>query len=115
MNADGSNLMQLARGCVSYFSPDGSQILYGVYCNETDAIWLMNADGSDQHEIVTGHECKNATWSPDGNKIVFQETQESTTDGPFALYIMELANPEDSQWKLLVDYKQDAISPVWQP
>ena len=54
----------------------------------------MNSDGSNQHEIITGHECKNATWSPDGRKIVFQETQESTTDGPFALYIMDFENPE---------------------
>lgn len=115
MNADGSNPVQLARGCVSYYSPDGSQILYGVYCNETDTIWLMNSDGSNQHEIITGHECKNATWSPDGMKIVFQETQGSTTDGPFALYIMNLESPEDSQWKLLVDYNQNAFAPVWQP
>jgi len=115
MNADGSNILQLARGCVSYFSPDGSQILYGVYCNETDAIWLMNSDGSDQREIVSGHECKNATWSPDGTKIVFQETQGSTTDGPFALYIMDLENPDNSQWQLLVDYNQNAITPAWQP
>jgi TolB protein len=115
MNADGSNPVQLARGCVSYFSPDGSQILYGVYCNETDALWLMNSDGSDQREIVRGHECKNATWSPDGTRIVFQETRESTTEGPFALYVMDLDNPDDTQWELLVDYSLNAISPAWRP
>lgn len=115
MNADGSNPAQLARGCVSYFSPDGSQILYGVYCNETDALWLMNSDGSDQREIVRGHECKNATWSPDGTRIVFQETRESTTEGPFALYVMDLDNPDDTQWEMLVDYNLNAISPAWRP
>jgi Tol biopolymer transport system component len=115
MQADGGNPQQMARGCVSDYSPDGSQILYGVYCNEADAIWLMNSDGSGQHEIITGHQCKNATWSPDGTQIVFQETQESATDGPFSLYIMDLSNPDDSNWHLLTGYDQNAISPAWQP
>jgi Tol biopolymer transport system component len=114
MNADGSNPVQLARGCVSYYSPDGNQILYGTYCNEADAIWLMNSDGSNQHAITEGRKCKNATWSPDGTKIVFQESQ-NATEGPFALYIMDLSNPSASNWFMLVGYDQNADSPVWQP
>jgi serine/threonine protein kinase len=114
MNADGSNEMDLANGCVSYFSPDGSQILYGVYCDDTDDLWLMNSDGSNQHPITNGYECKNATWSPDGTKIIFQVSK-GGIDGPFALYIMSLAAPDPSNWILITDYNVNGGSPVWQP
>ncbi|MFZ5903233.1 MAG: protein kinase domain-containing protein [Chloroflexota bacterium] len=114
MNADGNNQHALADGCVSYFSPDGSQILYGVYCDDTDDLWLMNADGSNQHPITNGCQCKNATWSPDGTKIVFQVSKNGK-DGPFALYIMSVDNPNKSKWILLTDYNINGGSPVWQP
>ena len=114
MDANGGNETQLARGCVSYYSPDGSQILYGVYCDDTDELWLMNADGSNQQPITDGYECKNATWSPDGTSIVFQRSK-TTKDGPFQLYIMELDNPDPSNWILVTDYDVNGGSPVWQP
>jgi serine/threonine protein kinase len=114
IDANGGNETQLARGCVSYYSPDGSQILYGVYCDDTDELWLMNADGSDQQPITDGYECKNATWSPDGTNIVFQRSK-TTKDGPFQLYIMELDNPDPSNWILVTDYDVNGGSPVWQP
>lgn len=114
MNADGSNQQELASGCVSAFSPDGSQILYGVYCDDTDALWLMGANGSNPHTVTSGRECKNAMWSPDGRKIVFQESQ-SGAQGPFAVFIMDLASPDESNWFKLLDYTQNAGSPAWQP
>ncbi len=40
MNADGSDQISLANGCVSSFSPDGKQILYGMYCLDTDDLFL---------------------------------------------------------------------------
>lgn len=114
MDADGNNQQQLARGCVSYFSPDGRQILYGIYCSDTDDLWLMNSDGSNQHPITQDQECRNATWSPDGSKIVFEQSK-SGKDGPFAQYIMSLDNPDPSNWLMLTDYDIDGRSPVWQP
>ena len=114
MDANGQNETQLAKGCVSYYSPDGSRILYGVYCDDTDELWLMNADGSNQLPLTDGYECKNATWSPDGASIVFQLSK-TTKDGPFQLYIMELDNPDPSNWILVTDYDVNGGSPVWQP
>lgn len=114
MNADGSDLQQLARGCVSNFSPDGSQIVYGVYCTDTDALWIMNSNGSGQQQITEGVECKNANWSPDGTKIVFGRSK-TTKDGPFAVFIMSLDNPDPSNWTQITDYDINGRSPVWQP
>ncbi len=114
MDANGGNETQLARGCVSYYSPNGSQILYGVYCDDTDELWLMDAGGSNQRPITDGYECKNATWSPDGSSIVFQLSK-TTGDGPFELYIMDLDHPGKSEWALLTDFDVNGGSPVWQP
>ncbi|HUG33736.1 MAG TPA: protein kinase [Anaerolineales bacterium] len=114
MDADGDNVEELAQGCISYFSPDGEQILYGVYCDDTDDLFLMNEDGSNQRPLTDGFECKNATWSPDGKSIVFQLSQ-TTGAGPFQLYIMSLDEPEQSDWILLTDFEVNGGSPVWQP
>jgi Tol biopolymer transport system component len=114
MNADGSDQVQLTRGCISSFSPDGSQILYGEYCNDTSDLWLMNSDGSNSHPLTSGYECKNGAWSPDGQHIVFQVSQ-AGADGPFALYILSLAAPDPSNWIMIADYNVDGVSPAWQP
>ena len=114
MGANGEDAADLAAGCVSYFSPDGKRILYGVYCDDTDDLFLMNSDGSEQTPLTDGYECRNATWSPDGKSIVFQLSQ-TTREGPFQLYIMALDRPEKLDWILLTDYEMNGGSPVWQP
>jgi WD40 repeat protein len=54
------------------WSPDGKQIAYTKWLGGgVLEIWIMNADGSNQHSLATrafGHE---ATWSSDGTKIAF--------------------------------------------
>ncbi|NTV37923.1 MAG: DUF5050 domain-containing protein [Anaerolineales bacterium] len=114
MNADGSNIRELAEGCISAFSPDGTRILFGVYCVDTDDLFLMDADGSNPTALTDGYECKNATWSPDGTQIVFQLSK-TTKDGPFALYRMYLDKPDREDWVLLADFDVNGGSPAWQP
>lgn len=79
MNPDGSGLVQLSNQPYSEnptWSPDGSQIAYDAD-NDGDGwqeLWVMNADGSDQHMLYdpTGQTDAWARgWAPDGSSIAF--------------------------------------------
>jgi Tol biopolymer transport system component len=65
-----------ADGIVRYptFSPDGTQIAFVEdYCDHNHNVWVMNADGSDAHQIVSdrlgaGH-VRGLAWSASGDRI----------------------------------------------
>ena len=57
------------------FSPDGTKIAFADgYCDHDHSVWVMNADGSDPHQIVSsdipgaGH-VYGLAWSPAGDRI----------------------------------------------
>ncbi|MET1231935.1 MAG: hypothetical protein ABWY52_03680, partial [Candidatus Limnocylindrales bacterium] len=62
------------------FSPDGTQIAFADgYCDSDHSVWVMNADGSDAHQIVTpdgtplgGGFVHGLAWSPAGDRIALQ-------------------------------------------
>jgi hypothetical protein len=58
------------------WSPDGSRIVFHSTRSGPSAVWVMNADGSDQTELVAATGGPNVqqmapAWSPDGSQIAF--------------------------------------------
>lgn len=72
-DVNGNDPMQLTRDDANVaninpvWSPDGTKILYS---HNTD-LYIMNADGTNQHLIVAG--ATEGTWAPDSSKILFLE------------------------------------------
>jgi len=73
MRADGSATRVLRRGGeprALAWSPDGRKLAFvASQGSNGQAIWVMNADGSDPVRLVEGG--YSPTWSPDGGRIAF--------------------------------------------
>jgi Tol biopolymer transport system component len=102
INADGSNASQLTfTGPEGYalnhqpdWSPDGTQIVFTTVREGDQDIYVMNADGSNQHNLFVGGEPfvnfepyppypgdeYDASWSPDGSKILYTASRIMGTD-----------------------------------
>src|ERR1700674_803510 len=75
-----SNIKQLTFGgqnAEAYWAPDGKRLIFQATRKpaECDQIYIMNADGSDQHMVSTG---KGRTtcgfFLPDGKHILYAST-----------------------------------------
>jgi len=101
VNEDGSNLTLLtdfvnAEGPA--FSRDGSQIAFSMVAG-TFQLWLMNADGSNQHRLTnSARNDYNPSWSPDGSKIAFAGDNQIyviNSDGTNEVLLSDGTTPDD--------------------
>lgn len=116
MKEDAGNITQLtsdpARDIEPDWSPDGTQIAFATGREDTTStqIYVMNADGSDQHRVGPKRPNDNwrPDWSPDGKKLVFQ----SNRDGNFEIYVMNVDGTDETN--LTNDASNDS-DPKWSP
>jgi TolB protein len=91
------------------WSPDGSRLVFTRMYSDQDSheeIWIMNADGSDQHWIgVQGFAAK---WSPDGSRFIYS----SNRSGNYEIYISNIDGTDEQQ---LTRSSADETFPTWSP
>ena len=113
MRIDGTNLKRLTfqpgYDGGPFFSPDGKKIVYRAWHPSDTAlvnyrellaqrlvrpnrmeIWVMNADGSDQHQITNLGGANFAPFfTPDGRKIIFSSNYKNPHSRNFELYLVD--------------------------
>jgi TolB protein len=127
MNPDGSGQTDLtnnpALDDTPAWSPDGSKIAFvskrpsSPYHSTEREIYVMNADGSGQTQLTrpaSYHTPNNydPAWSPDGSKIAFVSTRDSTTGYNAEIYVM---NADGTGQKRLTNNPSIDDSPTWSP
>jgi len=124
MNPEGTNIKQLTHvgpdGLASWpaWSADGKQIVFEFRPpDRIPQIWVMNADGSDQHLVFAEQDFgeNRPSFSPDGTKLVFARCQLLVGDGDTcAIYTVGV---DGAGLNLITPFQRDttARSPMYSP
>jgi TolB protein len=115
-----------------FYSPDGKKIVYRAW-HPTDTalttyqgllkqrlvrpnrmeIWVMNADGSDQHQITNLGGANFAPFfTPDGSRIIFSSNYKNPRSRNFELY---LVNPDGSGLEQVTAHPEFDGFPMFSP
>lgn len=123
MKPDGTDVRQVSsadRGSdfAPSWSPDGTQLVFASIREEDWGIWIVNADGSDEHLTLGGTGAgyvDDPVWSPDGTLIAFMGNLTVDDYSPDnALYVMR---PDGTGVTPLADAPTYGVAGdiAWQP
>lgn len=110
---DGSKWQRITKGggyTYASYSPNGKQIVHRRATGEKSQIWVMNSDGTNDHNI-SGSETQDGwpSWSSDGRRICFVRR---TSSNKLCIYAM---NSDGSNVIQLTDMIGDSTNPRWSP
>jgi Tol biopolymer transport system component len=112
IRTDGQDLRQLTQGggfTYASYSPDGKFILHRHQRSELSQIFVMNADGSGDHNLSGAYTTDGwPAWSPDGRMIVFSR---HVANG-LQIFVM---NSDGSAARQLTDAPGEFTNPRWSP
>jgi Tol biopolymer transport system component len=110
MNADGSDAHRLTDNTIADagpdWSPDGTRIAYF----SSNVIHVMNADGTNQHELVPGGSSVGPQWSPDARRVLFNRN-----DGPSAGSHTYVVNADGTGLVKVGPATPNSQAPSWSP
>jgi Tol biopolymer transport system component len=122
VNADGSGSKVIYAGANQSVNPTWSTTT-GLIAFETNAgphwaIWMMKADGSNAHPILSGDaDFRFPQFSTFGNRLAYisdtQHVRGGATQYQYALYVVDLNVPR-APYRLLDDVRPDEPA-VWSP
>ena len=136
MRVDGSNVRRLTNtpgyDGGAFFSPDGKQIVYRAWHPADTAltnyralldqrlvrpnrmeIWVMNADGSDQHQVTNLGGANFAPYfTPDGTRIIFSSNYKNPHSRNFDLF---LVNPDGTGLEQVTTHPEFDGFPMFSP
>jgi len=113
MNIDGTGEKQLTNisepdqsGHV--WSPDGMRLVF----RGSDGIYVINSDGTGERHLTSNYEDRFASWSPDGNKIIFSSFRDDSLGILSSIYII---NADGNNLIRLTNDTINARFPLWLP
>ena len=136
MNVDGTNVRRLTStpgyDGGPFFSPDGKHIVYRAWHPQDTAlvnyrqllaqrlvrpnrmeIWIMDADGSNQHQITNLGGANFAPfYTPDGKRIIFSSNYKNPHSRNFDLYLI---NPDGSGLEQVTTHPEFDGFPMFSP
>jgi Tol biopolymer transport system component len=84
INADGSNEQRLTRNQAPEYgatwSPDDRQFAFGSKADGNWQIYLMDADGANQHPLAVRADGSAPVWSPDGQQLSITSEREGSAN-----------------------------------
>jgi len=112
IHPDSSDLQAITQGggyTYSSFSPDGKSILHRRQQGEVSQIFVMNSDGSGDHNLSGSSQLDGwPAWSPDGSRIVFSRHVQNG----FQIFVM---NRDGTGVRQLTDAAGEFVNPRWSP
>jgi TolB protein len=122
MDSEGKNMKKIAEtaneAVLPSWSPDGKQIAFlDRHSDHTTAIYLVNPDGTNLHEIVSG--CRHhddyqyaPLWSRDGKTILYDKINPESEAGHCRMYVI---NTDGSGEAALAGAEQARYDGDWSP